>query len=83
MLLGPNVATGHSSAIASIECQIHYVFEMMKAMQEYNVQAFQLKKSAEEKYNNWLHKKLNNTVWNGGCQSWYKLGNGKVVATVS
>ena len=83
MLLGPNVATGHTSAIASIECQVHYIVEMIKAMQEYNVQAFQLKKSAEEDYNKWLHKKLDNTVWQGGCQSYYRMNNGKVIAMVS
>lgn len=83
MLLGPNVATGHTSAIASIECQVHYVVEMIKAMQDYNVQAFQLKKSAEEDYNKWLHKKLDNTVWQGGCQSYYRMSNGKVIAMVS
>ncbi|KAK9894108.1 FAD/NAD(P)-binding domain-containing protein, partial [Cystobasidium minutum MCA 4210] len=80
VLLGPNVATGHTSAIAHIESQIHYVVEMVKAMQKYNVQAFQLRKSAEDEYNKWLHKKLDNTVWNGGCDSWYRLPNGKVVA---
>jgi hypothetical protein len=83
VLLGPNVATGHTSAIAHIESQIHYVVEMVKAMQKYNVQAFQLRKSAEDEYNKWLHKKLDNTVWNGGCDSWYRLPNGKVVAVVS
>lgn len=55
---------------------------MVRTMQKYNVSAFQLKKSAEDEYNNWLHKKLDNTVWNGGCKSWYRLPNGKVVATV-
>lgn len=82
VLLGPNVATGHTSAIAHIESQIHYVVEMVRAMQKYNVSAFQLRKSAEDDYNKWLHKKLDNTVWNGGCESWYRLPNGKVVATV-
>lgn len=55
---------------------------MVRAMQKYNVSAFQLRKSAEDDYNKWLHKKLDNTVWNGGCESWYRLPNGKVVATV-
>lgn len=82
ILLGPNVATGHTSAIAHIESQIHYVVEMVRAMQKYKVDAFQLRKSAEDEYNTWLHKKLDNTVWQGGCSSYYRLENGKVIAMV-
>jgi hypothetical protein len=82
MLLGPNVATGHTSAIASIECQIHYIVEVVRAMEKYNVKTFELTKKAEDDYNKWLHKKLDNTVWQGGCQSYYRLPNGKIIAMV-
>lgn len=72
MLLGPNVATGHTSAIAHIESQIHYVVEMTRAMRRYGVSRLELKEEAEAQYNQWLKKRLDNTVWQGSCVSWYK-----------
>lgn len=81
-LLGPNVATGHSSAIASIECQVNYSVDVVKAMIDAQVDSLEVSPDAEAAYNSWLHKRLGNTVWKN-CTSWYKLANGKVVATVS
>ena len=66
MLPGPNVATGHTSAIAHIECQINCMVKMVKEMQVHGVAAFEVKESAESEYNQWLHAKLNKTVWQGG-----------------
>jgi len=79
-LLGPNVATGHTSAIAHIEAQVNYLVKMVKPLTKYGVDSLELKPEAEAEYNAWLHRKLNKTVWQGGCKSYYRLDNGKIIA---
>lgn len=78
----PNVVTGHTSAIASIECEINYAVKMVEPMLTHGVKSFTLKEKAEADYNSWLHQRANNTVWSQ-CSSWYRHGNGKIVAAVS
>ncbi|GAA97795.1 uncharacterized protein L969DRAFT_99787 [Mixia osmundae IAM 14324] len=81
MMLGPNVATGIASVVFSSETQASYIAQMIKKMRQYDIKSFELKTDSEERYNQWLHKSLKNTVWTGGCSSWYRLENGKVVVT--
>lgn len=85
VLLGPNVATGHTSAVAHIECQVNYLIEVIKPMTEARspVRSLELTAKAENDYNVWLHNRLNQTVWQGGCQSYYRMANGKIIAMVS
>lgn len=71
MLLGPNVATGHTSVIAHIECQVHYICEIVKVMKANGVDAMDLKEEAEEEYNVWIQKELNKTAW-VHCTSYYR-----------
>jgi len=79
VLLAPNVVTGHTSAIASIECEVNYAVKMVAPMVKQGVRSFTLTEKAEADYNSWLHKRANNTVWSQ-CSSWYRHGNGKIVA---
>ena len=46
---------------------------MVKRMQTYAVDSFELKNTAEAEYNKWLHSKLDKTVWQGGRKSYYRL----------
>ncbi|CAD6580222.1 MAG: hypothetical protein CYPHOPRED_001162 [Cyphobasidiales sp. Tagirdzhanova-0007] len=51
---------------------------MVKEMQVHGVAAFVVKESAEAEYKQWLYAKLNKTVWQGGCLSYYRQDNGKI-----
>ena len=55
---------------------------MVAPMVKQGVRSFTLTEKAEADYNSWLHKRANNTVWSQ-CSSWYRHGNGKIVAAVS
>lgn len=74
-ILGPNVASGVSSVVYSTEAQVNYIVKMVKAMRDYKVLSFEVKADAEKEYNDWLHSRLDRTVWQGGCQSYYKVGD--------
>lgn len=53
---------------------------MIEPMVKYGVKSFEVKIDAETKYNRNLVKRLSKTVWDGGCKSYYKVGD-KIIAT--
>ena len=71
----------HSSVIFSSEAQINLVVGLVSALVD-GASSVEVKIDAEKKYNAEIAARLESTVWNGGCNSWYKVGN-KLVSTVS
>ena len=80
-LLGPNTATGHGSVIHAHESQAQLITQLVAPLARNNVRSLEVKLDAEERYNSALREKLKDTVWAGGCASYYKQGD-KIVATV-
>lgn len=79
LLLGPNVATGHASAIFSIEAQINYVVHMVKPMVRNGVKAWSVKPEAQKRDDEDTQGTLAGSVWTSkNCSSYYKLPNGRV-----
>jgi cation diffusion facilitator CzcD-associated flavoprotein CzcO len=79
MLLGPNTGLGHSSMVYMAESQINYVLEALREMDQRGAHAVEVRKDAENAYNEDLHQKLEGTVWNTGCASWYVDQHGRNV----
>lgn len=71
MLLGPNAATGHTSAIMASENCINYALRVIKPVLDGKAEIASLKWEAEKEYSDRMQEALTNTVWNTGCQSWY------------
>ena len=75
LLVGPNTGLGHSSMIFMIESQVQLV---MEALARAGTRAsVEVKEGAQARYNAWLQRKLNKTVWASGCNSWYQTASGK------
>ncbi|KAH6623283.1 hypothetical protein F5144DRAFT_357270 [Chaetomium tenue] len=72
-LLGPNTATGHTSAIMAIENAVNYSLRVLQPVLEGRAAVACLKRSAEEDWANRLQSTLKNTVWTG-CNNWYTRG---------
>jgi cation diffusion facilitator CzcD-associated flavoprotein CzcO len=70
-LLGPNTGLGHSSMVYMIESQIAHVLAALRAMRENGAETIEVRPEAQAAYNDWLERKLEGTVWNTGCASWY------------
>lgn len=78
ILLGPNTGLGHNSVIYMIESQIKYVSQAIKAVRKTGAQAIMPKRSAQDRFNEDLQRKLEGSVWNtGGCASYYLDKHGK------
>ncbi|OLR89493.1 flavin-containing monooxygenase [Actinokineospora bangkokensis] len=71
-LLGPNTGLGHNSVVFMIEAQLTYIREAMALAEQHNVEAIDVRASAQERFNAEIQRKLRDGVWTqGGCQSWY------------
>ncbi|KIV93232.1 hypothetical protein PV10_04462 [Exophiala mesophila] len=71
LLLGPNAATGHTSAIMASENSINYALRFLKPVITGKAATVEIKADAEIAYTNKMQDDLSKTVWNSGCQSWY------------
>lgn len=71
ILLGPNAATGHTSAIMAAENSVNFALRIIQPVLGSMTGVVEVKRKAEEDYVNQIQKDLSNTVWNSGCQSWY------------
>ena len=79
LLLGPNTGLGHSSMVYMAESQIAYVSQALRAMDQRGAAAAEVRRDAEDAYNEDLHQKLQGTVGNTGGSSWYVDENGRNV----
>jgi cation diffusion facilitator CzcD-associated flavoprotein CzcO len=76
-LLGPNTGLGHNSMVYMIESQIAYVMDALRVMEERGLATVEVRSDVEESYNQRLDEKMEGTVWNTGCASWYLDDTGR------
>ena len=70
-LLGPNTGLGHSSMVYMIESQIAHVMAALRHMRTQGATTIEVRPEVQQRYNAGLERKLEGTVWNTGCASWY------------
>jgi cation diffusion facilitator CzcD-associated flavoprotein CzcO len=71
LLLGPNSATGHTSALIMIESQVKYVIECLELMEREGIAQLDPDPEVVARYNQRLQADLKKMVFSGGCGSWY------------
>jgi cation diffusion facilitator CzcD-associated flavoprotein CzcO len=77
MLLGPNTGLGHNSMVYMIESQIAHVIDALRAMRRAGARTVEVRADAEERYNAEVDARMQGTVWNTGCSSWYLDATGR------
>jgi cation diffusion facilitator CzcD-associated flavoprotein CzcO len=77
VLLGPNTGLGHSSMVYMIESQVAYVIDALRYMDREGADTVQVRADAAERYNADLDERMEGTVWNTGCASWYLDATGR------
>jgi cation diffusion facilitator CzcD-associated flavoprotein CzcO len=77
VLLGPNTGLGHSSMVYMIESQVSYVLDALKYMDAHGADTVQVRAEAAERYNADIDERMEGTVWNTGCASWYLDDTGR------
>ena len=71
LLLGPNSATGHTSALIMIESQVQYILKCLKLMERENMSHLDPAPDVVTKYNARLQRDMKRMVFSGGCNAWY------------
>jgi cation diffusion facilitator CzcD-associated flavoprotein CzcO len=78
MLYGPNTNLGHNSIIYMLESQFHYVLQCLENLKEHPV--MEVRDDVQSTFNQRIQKQIRETVWEKGCNSWYKTESGKNTA---
>ncbi len=76
LMLGSNTPIGNYSVIAMSEVQIDYVCQLIKQWQLGEFNQVQPTEAAVERFTTSMKSGLKNTVWVGGCNSWYLNAEG-------
>lgn len=71
LMLGPNTPIGNYSVIAMSEVQSAYVLKLMDHWRQGTLETVEATEEAKIRFNTYLRAGMKNTVWVGGCQSWY------------
>jgi cation diffusion facilitator CzcD-associated flavoprotein CzcO len=71
VLCGPNTGLGHSSMVYMIESQLAYVMGALRHMDRHGADTVQVREDAAARFNADLDERMQGTVWNTGCASWY------------
>ncbi|KAJ5414507.1 flavo-protein [Penicillium cosmopolitanum] len=69
LLLGPNAATGHTSALMAAENSVNYALRVLKPVLDGKAASINLKQEAEDAYVHRVQEALLHMVWNAGCAS--------------
>lgn len=71
LLLGPNSATGHTSALIMIESQVQYILGCLELMDREGLRELDPDPAVVARYNQRLQRDLGKMVFSGGCNAWY------------
>jgi cation diffusion facilitator CzcD-associated flavoprotein CzcO len=77
IMLGPNTGLGHSSMVYMLESQLAFVIGALREMRSRGADTVEVRDEVVEKYNAEIQARLDGTVWNTGCQSWYLDAQGR------
>ncbi|MDK8465428.1 NAD(P)/FAD-dependent oxidoreductase [Marinobacter sp. SS13-12] len=77
MLYGPNTNLAHNSIVYMLESQVRYVLSCIDALQAQPGVAMDVKPDRLRDFSATIQQKLQHSVWESGCQSWYLDKNGK------
>ena len=78
MLYGPNTNQGGNSILVILEAQATYVLHALRAMHLHRARAVDVRREVMDAYNEELAQALEGTVWQDGCQSYFKNANGRI-----
>lgn len=78
LLLGPSLATGHTSAFAILEAQLAYVRDAIAHLRRTDWRTLDVRADVQAAFNAEVQRALPGTVYNsGGCSSYYLDVNGR------
>ena len=80
LLLGPNTGLGHTSVVFMIESQVRYIVQALDLLDDTCADALEVRADAQAEFVGRVRAKLDRTVWQSGCSSWYLDERGRNIA---
>jgi len=80
LLLGPNTGLGHNSMVFMIESQLAYVLDALETMDREGAAVAEVRPEVLKASNAAVDQRMNGTVWQTGCSSWYFDSTGRNAA---
>jgi cation diffusion facilitator CzcD-associated flavoprotein CzcO len=80
LLLGPNTGLAHNSVVIMIESQVGYVMQALAFMDSYGAAAVEVRADTQATWLDRVQNRLEGTVWQSGCSSWYLDEDGRNIA---
>ncbi len=77
LLVGPNTGLGHNSMVFMIEAQVGHVMCTLHEVERRRARAIDVRPAVQASYNAALQPRLERSVWQSGCKSWYLATSGK------
>src|SRR5918998_275270 len=77
LLYGPNTNLGHNSIVYILESQMNYVMSALDAMDERGAACVEVRPQVQDVFNAEMQERLQASVWNSGCSSWYLDRSGR------
>lgn len=78
VLYGPNTNLGHNSIIFMAERQMDFAMKLVRTVLGRDLRFLDVRPDVQESWNAKLQRRLGSTVWNAGCENWYKH-DGKII----
>ncbi|MEU7687454.1 flavin-containing monooxygenase [Streptomyces spectabilis] len=78
LLYGPNTNLGNNSVVLMIEAQVRYVLDSLAALDREGRGELEVSSRAYDAFQRRVQEALGETVWQAGCDSWYKTETGKI-----
>ncbi|GGV08544.1 flavin-binding monooxygenase [Actinomadura cremea] len=79
LLYGPYTNLGHNSIIYMLESQFRYVLGCVRAMRRHGLGWIDVRPDVEDAFVREMRARMRTTVWEAGCDSWYRRADGTVV----
>ena len=77
LVYGPNTNLGHTSIVYILESQMTYVMSALDAMDDRGAACVEVRPRVQDLFNAEMQERLQASVWNSGCSSWYLDRNGR------
>lgn len=79
LLYGPNTNLGHNSILLMMEAQFNYIIGAVQGLLSRPGSAFDVRAEIAQHFDDELQTQFQGTAWAGGCTSWYKNADGRIV----
>ncbi len=80
MLFGPNTNSITNTIVFLLERQASYIRQALDYKEAHGAAWIDVSRETFDQFQDWLHKKLDSTVFTDNCPGWYTNAEGKVTA---